>query len=414
MATRYVSGPPGLLVGMELALRSEERDEAGSNSGLTLDHPGLALGEEGLIGGVATEFDAAQEAFNPLVFVGTGELVEGLSGSGREANGIAEVLVTAGESNLAGDLFVSRKGDTGPVGLEVRDLSARGELMTAVVVVDVCAELRGGREQQGSIEKVGVTLLGASVGWTGVVVCAEGVLGLGESANDADRYAAVAGSNIVPSVDNLDTGRDGFAERHGCTQTKVVVRDSPCKEQRTGVVPVILSFNDFSTGGGDELTEVSLKSLGLGGLVADESLLNEIIVALRAEDGLFGGAKKEINMDADRIGIVIDGELGSAEAEGIGIGVEVVELVAAFLNSGAICVVAVVAIHKAGEVNGSYTPGWGRRGCVGRCRGSGRRGGSGSSLRRCGKGNGKHCRGHTLQYLIHRSLHELASSRKGL
>ena len=106
MATRYVSGPPGLLVGMELALRSEERDEAGSNSGLTLDHPGLALGEEGLIGGVATEFDAAQEAFNPLVLVGTGELVEGLSGSGREANGIAEVLVAAGESNLAGDLFV--------------------------------------------------------------------------------------------------------------------------------------------------------------------------------------------------------------------------------------------------------------------------------------------------------------------
>jgi len=140
----------------------------------------------------------------------------------------------------------------------------------------------------------------------------------------------------------------------------VIVRNGPGKEDGTRVVPVIHRLDDFSAGGGYKLAEVKLSAVPLGRSGADVGLLNVavgVLVGAGVHD-VIGAAEDEIHMHADRIRIVVDGELGHRQVELIGLVVEVVQVVDLSVGgiAWAVGVVAVVAVDQATEVERTDTP----------------------------------------------------------
>ena len=109
----------------------------------------------------------------------------------------------------------------------------------------------------------------------------------------------------------------------------MIVRNGPGEQQRAGVVPIILGLDHFGAGAGDELSEVNLKSLGLGRLDADEGLLDvphDIAGGgVGGVDDFKGAAETQIEAEADRIGGMLGRKLRHIEAELIGFDVEIAQ-----------------------------------------------------------------------------------------
>src|ERR1035441_7461253 len=87
------------------------------------------------------------------------------------------------------------------------------------------------------------------------------------------------------------------------------------QSEGTGVVPVVLRLDHFRAGRGDEFAEVQFQPLGLRRLQAEECLLDVVELAGTAvargivHEGVRAPVKK-VDMSADRIWIVIEGEFG--------------------------------------------------------------------------------------------------------
>ena len=109
----------------------------------------------------------------------------------------------------------------------------------------------------------------------------------------------------------------------------MVVRDRKGKEQRAGVVPVVLRLDNFRAGRRNELAEIKLSSVRFVRFRADVCLLDIIVrgfFGCAVDEGI-GAAKEYIDVRTDGIGVVIDRELECTEVELVGLVVEVVEIV---------------------------------------------------------------------------------------
>ena len=140
----------------------------------------------------------------------------------------------------------------------------------------------------------------------------------------------------------------------------MVVRNRICEEKRARVVPVVFRFDNLRAGRGDELAEIKLSSVHLVGLRADVCLFDVIVrgfFCCAVDEGICA-AKEYIDVRTDRIGVVIDRELGCAEVELVGLVVEVVEIVDLPVRgvAGPVGVVAVVAIEVSAEIERAQTP----------------------------------------------------------
>ena len=85
------------------------------------------------------------------------------------------------------------------------------------------------------------------------------------------------------------------------------------------VAPVAHGLDELLAGGCDELAEVHLKTLGFGGLDADEGLFDVVVGGsiCAVQEGV-GAAKEDVHMGTDRVGVVVQGQLGGLQAELVG------------------------------------------------------------------------------------------------
>src|SRR5262249_12405228 len=91
---------------------------------------------------------------------------------------------------------------------------------------------------------------------------------------NADRLAAVVVHHVIPSVHHLRAHGEMRTYGNRTPQAEVVVRNRQCKQQRSRVVPVGVTLDNFGAGAGDELTEIQGQTLGLAGLPGDVCLLD--------------------------------------------------------------------------------------------------------------------------------------------
>ena len=227
------------------------------------------------------------------------------------------------------ELIVRGKCDAVQVVPFVNALALRGLclLLLGVVEVDISADLGGGRHQQGGVEQVAIAVLAVRrIRRARIHVGAPCVFGFGERVVDADGGAAGVVGDVVPAIHNLRADGVNLVDRHGGAPAEVPVGNGPGKQKPARICPVVLGFNDLSAGEGDELAAVDLQPLPLGGLDAQEGLLDVFELA-GGVDQAIGTAVNRIYMRANRGGVVIQRELGCAQAWLVGVLVEVIVII---------------------------------------------------------------------------------------
>src|SRR5204863_4790916 len=119
---------------------------------------------------------------------------------------------------------------------------------------------------------------------------------------------------------------------HTRAHAEMVVRNRPGEQKRPGVVPVVLSLDDFGAGRGHELTEIDLKALRLGWFEADVSLFQitkDGRGLFRAGDTVESAAKTKVNAESHRIGIVLERDFRHIQRKLVGLYIEIAEVIEA-------------------------------------------------------------------------------------
>src|SRR6185312_1161728 len=153
---------------------------------------------------VMSELNAREQVRQQRIFVSTREFLKVLVEDGRKSLAICEVLITCSEGPFGRHLLACSEGNTLVVERSRRgSTDRRSTVLVQVVVVDVCAEFGGRRQQQGRIDQVLVVVYFVDIGGSRVEVRAPGVLRFGERAGKADGCATIAQIDVVPSLDDL-------------------------------------------------------------------------------------------------------------------------------------------------------------------------------------------------------------------
>ena len=185
-----------------LSLRSEEGDEARRHRDLIL-YPALGVAvrvngydvvsvvEERRRRPVIPHFKPRQKTLEPLIFVGSGELLYVLTRPGREALGVVEVFIARSECDLPGGLRFGAKSDSLPVLRQAVTLGCNCVSILTPVVIDEEVEFSGEGGQEGGVDQVAIALLGVGILRSQIVVEVPGVFGFHVAAGQSNRHPAV-------------------------------------------------------------------------------------------------------------------------------------------------------------------------------------------------------------------------------